>query len=348
MSHSSGERWAHVDALSAGEAVTITTAFDVVRTGTLTENAAGELWLDDILVRQQNSWVGVQVKNLRRAILEPGIYDGISHGDYHADPVPSGSLSSTQLKWLIPPSCPAKFRWNTDNPIDREVTEGMDIGQVYHTLALGEGPAIVEVKADSWRTKAAQDERDWARKVGRTPILSERLAEVREMVKVLHADPIAKAALSNGKSEQSFFWREIEGVWGRGRVDWLPNPRKGRLIIPDLKSAYTANPADFGRTSATDYGYAQSADWYLRGLRAVGYADERTAFVFVVQEKKPPYLPQVIQLDADSMRVGEILNDRAIQTYIQCRESGRWPGYHEGVATSRLAPWLIREVLESE
>ena len=278
-------------------------------------------------------------------MTEPGIYDGVSHGDYHAHP----ALSSTQVKWITPPSCPALFRWNVDHPTLREVTEGMEIGQAYHTLTFGVGPRIVEIAAPDWRTKAAQEERDAARAEGLTPILSHKLAEVRLMVEVLHADPIARAALSNGKAEQSFFWTDMYGVECRGRVDWLPERQKGRrLIIPDLKSATSAHPAEFGRNPATEYGYAQSAEWYLRGLRNLGYADDRTVFVFVVQEKRPPYVPQVIQLDADSMRVGQILNDRALELYAQCVERGKWPGYSEGVAMSRLAPWLIREVLDSE
>lgn len=282
------------------------------------------------------------------SITEPGVYDGVPHEDYHHDPVPAGSLSSTQLKWLTPPSCPALFRWNTDHPEEREVTEGMEIGQAYHTLAFGVGPRIVEVDAPDWRTKAAQAARDEARAVGETPILTGKLAEVRAMVEVLRADPIARDLLADGRPEQSFFWQEREGIWGRGRVDWLPNATTYPLIVPDLKSAETAEPYDFGRGSATRYGYAQSADWYLRGLRALGLADKRSTFVLIVQEKRPPYIVQPMQLDDESMRAAQVLNDRALDLYARCRESGEWPRYEPGIATARLAQWLINEVLDDE
>lgn len=348
MSHSSGQRWPEVDALSPGDGVTLAMADGRIVTGEAVATEDG-LTVGDVLVRQLNGWVGLGIFSVRRAILTPGIYDDISHEDYHSDPVPGGSLSSTGLKLLTPPSCPAKYRWQTDHPAQREVTEALEIGQAYHTLALGEGPTIIEVKADSWRGRDAQEARDYARQTGRTPILTGKLAAVREMVKVLRADPIAASALRSGKAEQSFFWQDFHEIWGRGRVDWLPTRAKGnRLIVPDLKSAASANPEDFGREPARKYGYAQSADWYLRGLRALGYADRRSVMIFLVQEKDPPYLVQPIQLDSESMRVGELLNDRALETYDRCLQSGTWPGYHEGVALASLPGWYITQTLESE
>jgi hypothetical protein len=169
------------------------------------------------------------------------------------------------------------------------------------------------------------------------------------MVKVLRADPIFQALVTEGQPEASFWWHDLYGIECRGRVDWLPTRVKGRrLIVPDLKSARTANPHDFARTACIDYGYAQSADWYLRGLRAIGEADERATFVFIAQEKKPPYLVQPVQLNSDSMRAGEILNDRALETYAKCLETDTWPGYHEGIALAGMPGWYVNPILESE
>lgn len=273
-----------------------------------------------------------------------GLYLDVDHDEYHGD----DALSSTWVKLLTPPSCPALFKYERDHWADRKVTAALDFGQAYHTLAFGAGPEIAVVDAASWQGKAAQEERDAIRTNGQVPVLAGDHVTLRAMVAVLRDDPIFKALTADGQPEASFWWTDLYGIECRGRVDFLPKRGKGRLIIPDLKSARTANPHDFARTACVDYGYAQSADWYLRGLRAVDEADDSTAFIFLPQEKTPPYLVQPVQLNADSMRAGEVLNDRALETYAKCLETDTWPGYAPGVALAGMPGWYVNPILESE
>jgi hypothetical protein len=114
-------------------------------------------------------------------------------------------------------------------------------------------------------------------------------------------------------------------VWRRARLDWLPDSRPGRLIIPDYKTAVSANPQHFDRT-VDSYGYHCQDQWYTDAVKALDLYDD-PAFVFVVQEKTPPYLVEVVQLDADTKRIGRAENRRAIDIYRRCTESGVWPGY---------------------
>ncbi|MBO0827768.1 MAG: hypothetical protein J2P24_08300 [Streptosporangiales bacterium] len=48
-------------------------------------------------------------------ITEPGVYN-LPAAVYHADPVPGGSLSQSGAKKLLPPSCPALYRYWADHP----------------------------------------------------------------------------------------------------------------------------------------------------------------------------------------------------------------------------------------
>ena len=279
----------------------------------------------------------------------PGIYPDVSHDDYHAHP----ALSSTGARRLTDPSCPALFRYAADHP-ERPAVEVLELGQAFHTLVFGAGPAVTTIPADvlakngAVSTTAAKAYCDGVRAEGGIPLKAEKVALLEAMAAVVRADPIFAAATAAGAPEVSAFWTDLYGVECRARFDWLPTRVKGRrLIVPDLKSARSAHPRTFARTAATEHGYAQQADWYLRGLRALGLADDRAAFVFFPQEKTPPFLVQPVQLDAEAMRVGEILNDRAIETYARCMESGRWPGYHDGVALAQLPGWYTQPVLES-
>ena len=136
----------------------------------------------------------------------------------------------------------------------------------------------------------------------------------------------------------SLFWQDPDtSVPLRARVDWLRDRAPGRLIIPDYKTASSAHPETFAK-SAANYLYHLQDAWYGDGARALGL-DEDPAFVFVVQEKTPPYLVTVVELDSDARRAGRALGRRAIATYQACVESGEWPGYSSEIELISLPPW---------
>lgn len=273
-----------------------------------------------------------------------GLYLGVDHDEYHDDP----ALSSTGARHLTPPSCPAKFRWNADNRRERKVTPAMEFGQAYHTLAFDAGPEIVIIDAPDWRTKAAQAERDEARAAGKVPLLAYEHRKVQAMAAILRADTTFRALTVDGAPEVSLWWHDDHDVQCRARTDWLPEIRKGqRLILPDWKTTTSAHPETFGAKSMQRYGYAQQADWYTRGFRALDLADD-ALMLFAAQETEPPYVLQWIQPDADAMRVGRILNDRALETFARCTETNTWGGYADGIALASLPGWYANPIIESE
>lgn len=275
-------------------------------------------------------------------VTEPGVVLGMSEADYHGDPVPEGSLSSSGARQLLPPSCPALFRWALDNPAPPKRT--FDFGHAAHRHVLGTGPELVAVDAPDWRTNAAKAARDEARLRGAVPLLAHEMTVVEDMAAVLSAHPVAGAFLhpDRGEAEVSMFWRdEPTKVMRRARLDWLPTASTGRRIIADYKTAPTAEPAAFARSAAA-YGYHCQAAWYLDGVLALGLADD-AAFVFIVQAKEPPYLVSVVELDALALRIGRERNRRAIDRYLQCRTTDRWPGFCDDVELVSLPVWAERE-----
>jgi hypothetical protein len=127
----------------------------------------------------------------------------------------------------------------------------------------------------------------------------------------------------------------------RARLDWLPERRGGRLILPDYKTCESAHREKF-RKSAANYGYHQQADWYTGGAKVLEL-DEDPAFVFVAQEIQPPYLVNVIELAAPSLSVGHNLNYIARQIYAECVTNNRWPGYSDDVELVDLPEWYLRQ-----
>ncbi|WP_087587690.1 PD-(D/E)XK nuclease-like domain-containing protein [Prescottella equi] len=262
-----------------------------------------------------------------------GVYADIPDSVYHSD---RGSLSSSGARKLLPPSCPAIFRYEQDHP--RESTTAFDLGHAAHTLVLGYGAEIVEVKAGAWSTKAAKEAREQAYAEGKTPLLSKEVAQVHGMAAALKAHPLAAALFADGEPERSMYWRDDEtGVMLRMRPDWLPNQSTGRLIVTDYKTSVDSNPDVFGK-SAANFCYHQQAAWYLEGLAALGISND-AAFVFVVQSKTPPYLVSVVELHHDALMLGRRLNRRAIDIYADCHANNHWPGWGDDVALVDLPNW---------
>lgn len=257
------------------------------------------------------------------AVTEPGVY-AMPDAYYHADPVPGGSLSRSGAKLLLPPSCPARFAYERGR--EPATKKEWDIGHAAHRLALGAGPDLVRIDADEWRSKAIKDEVAAVRKAGGVPLRPADYTAVHEMADALWQHPIARALFNpdHGKPEQTLVWRGHD-VWLRCRLDWLPNPDSpGRMVIPDYKTADCADPDKFARDAAR-YSYHLQDAWYTAAVDNLLGAPP--GFVFVVQEKTPPYLVTVVELDQQAKRAGHERMRRAIEIYRDCTESGIWPGY---------------------
>lgn len=272
----------------------------------------------------------------------PGVYD-IPAELYHADPIPGGSLSSTGARKLLPPSCPALFKYEQDHP--QAPRKEFDLGTAAHQLVLGDGPQLVRIDADEWRSNAVKAEVAAVRAAGAIPLKPAEYEQVHAMAAALRAHPVASTLLAPGRGlpEQSLFWQDRPtGIWRRARLDWLPNPGTGRMIIPDYKTTRDAS-FDAIQKAVHAYGYHQQADWYLSGARSLGLADQDAVFLFIFQEKNPPYLVTVCQLDGAAMRIGRELNRTAIELYAHCSKTGRWPGYSDDIELVPLPAWVERQ-----
>ncbi|MFD4662496.1 PD-(D/E)XK nuclease-like domain-containing protein [Streptomyces halstedii] len=270
--------------------------------------------------------------------IAPGLYPDLGMTAYHADRT---SLSSSGARRLLPPSCPALFRHEQDNPQPSKKT--FDLGNAAHRLVLGEGPNPVRIDAHEWRSAAVKAEVADVRAAGGVPLKPGEFEQVHAMADAIRRHPVASAlfAPESGRPEVSVFWKDgPSGITRRARFDWLPNPRTGRLIIPDYKTCRSAEPSALAR-AVDEYGYHCQDDWYRAAARAADLSDD-PAFVFVCQEKTAPYLVTVVELDATARRIGAARNRRAIETFARCTETGYWPGYSDSIEYLSLPVWAER------
>jgi len=269
-----------------------------------------------------------------QTISLPGVYD-ISADVYHLDPVAGGTLSSSGARKLL--ECPARFRWDQQHPTPP--TKTFEIGHAAHKMVLGAGPELVRINAAEWRTNAVKAEVEQARAEGKVPLRPLDYDAVHAMADAIRAHPLARVLFdpTGGQPEQTLVWRdEATGVWRRAMLDW----RRERVIV-DYKSAVSASKAAFTKAVA-NFGYHQQDTYYRDGVTALGLADD-PAFLFVVQEKDPPYLVAVYDIDDEDLRIGRERNRRALEMYRDCTASGIWPGYSTEIETIALPAWARRQ-----
>jgi len=276
-------------------------------------------------------------------ITEPGPYEGMPEADYHGDPVPGGSLSSTGTRKLLPPSCPAKFRYWLDH--EQAPKTVFEEGSAAHKLVLGVGPKLELVDKARWDTNEVKAKLAEIRARGDIPLKKPQYDMVHAMAEALRSDPIAGPLLdpARGVSELSLFWRD-HSVWGRARLDrltWIG--QRGRPVIVDYKTCASAAPAKVEK-AISDRGYHIQGAHYTAGARALLLGGEDLGFLLVMQEKEPPYLVTVVEPDSTAMRMGAIRVRQAFDLYAECQASDRWPGYADDVVLAELPPWETREL----
>lgn len=280
------------------------------------------------------------------SITEPGVYEDITPEDYHRDPVEYGSLSSSGARKLLPPNCPALFIYEQENPPDPK--PHFDIGHAAHRLVLGSGPPIIDTRLDNRRGNAWKDAAAEARERGAVPLLTQDYEMVHDMAAALREHPFAGLLFDpdHGRPEVTIVWEDVghlpdgraRPVWRRLRLDWLPDRGPGRLIIPDYKTCAAADLDSLAR-AVVAHGYHQQDAWYRAGCEALDLAGPEARFVFVFQEKAPPYLVHVVELDHVAQQIAAGLNRTAINIYAECRDTARWPGYADDVTHLQLPTW---------
>lgn len=252
----------------------------------------------------------------------PKVVDGLSAEAYHADKT---SISSSGLRALLAPGCPAQFKYDRDHPPAPK--REFDLGNAVHAEVLGEGHDIVEVDFPNYLKGDARAVRDAAYAAGKVPLLPKEKQQVDDMAAAIRQHPLAGPlfAPGSGIAERSLYWTDpATGVRCRVRPDWLKQ-LPGMTLAVDLKTTKDANPEAVSR-AIRDYSYHQQDAFYTDGIWAA-LQPEDVRFVFVFQSKTAPYLVTVRELADQDRDIGRARNERALRIYKECESTGIWPDW---------------------
>lgn len=260
---------------------------------------------------------------------------------YHADPCSAPSLSSSVAQILLRES-PYKAWYSHPrlNPEYKEVhEEKFDLGTAAHSLLLESISNIVIVAADSWRTKAAKEQRDAARASGRVALLEHHHQKVAAMVKA--------AQEFIGTSEIGPYWvlgeSEVTGIWQEGPT-WLrcrfDRITKDRKVIMDYKTTEDASPDGFQRQMLR-MGYHIQEAFYRRAVRQIDGIEAN--FAFLAQSTEPPHECTLHGCDPALQEIADADVEQAIQMWTHCVKTSDWPSYDKRIHWAMPSTWLMQK-----
>jgi hypothetical protein len=274
--------------------------------------------------------------------LAPGAYADLDPNLYHAD----HGVGSSCLK--VFKRSPLHY-WTQCADPDRvipEPTPAQKVGTAYH-VALFEPEAFADrytiVPADvDRRNKAGKEAYAALLATGRELIDADDAAAVLAMATVVHKHPMGKALLGTPNTwmrEVSIFV-DVDGLTCKIRPDFciLPCAAFPNGLIVDGKSCEDAREDAFGRSVwRYEYGFqaAYYADMWRRHFRTAGLPP----FIWLAQEKSPPYAPAFYSASREVLAHGRSLYEPLLEQLQACRAANTWPGYPTGISELILPVW---------
>ena len=232
-------------------------------------------------------------------------------------------ISASDLKKMM--QSMAHWKYYKEHPEDSD-SPALLFGRASHKMILEpydfDNDFVVAPVVDK-RTKAGKEE--WQKFVEENQekdvITQETYDQLIAMRDALYATPFCKR-LIDGEHEKSFFWDE-DGLTMKCRPDSF-GKIGGRYIAIDYKTCECAETERFMKDSIR-YGYDLQAAHYLKGLKESYGVDFE--FVFICQEKKPPYVCNIVQADEYFIQSGNQVRESLIEDYRECLKRGEWKGY---------------------
>ncbi len=280
-------------------------------------------------------------------ISEPGIYD-IPMDDYHGDFCVGPSVSSSVIRKILSKSPAHAWATSPFNPkrVEEKTSDAFSFGKaIADWLAYGglsDDKYLILPKDFNGRTSEGKAIIADAAKNKVVVIKQSHMDDIKKMQAALEAHPYATAAFKGGNPERSLIWKDEEtGLWMKARPDYLPHALK---IIPDYKTAASGHPEDFCR-DVGKYGYHIQAAMALEGIEVLTGKTPKS-FIFVVQEKSPPYVVQVYDLDADDLEIGRAMLLRGKRIFAECLEKDHWPGYSDRPISASIPMWKRGQLIQ--
>lgn len=232
--------------------------------------------------------------------------------------------------WLMNTS-PMHFKYRMEH--EQEQTPALIFGQAMHKFILEPESFTDEfaiIPNVDRRTKAGKEEfeRFKTENEFKTWLAQDQYEQILNMAAALESNDAIHAILSdvNKRVESPFCW--IDGETGepcKVKADILTYIDEKPTII-DYKTTMSCADRAFER-EARRYGYGFQAGMYCEGIDLGSL--EQHEFIFIAQEKNPPYAARIYRCDRGFIEAGQRRFHTLLRLYHECRMNDDWYGYPE-------------------
>lgn len=279
------------------------------------------------------------VLELASWITEPGIY-AMDDRRYHADPVVGGSVSSTVLRMMTPPTGSPKHARHYLNH-GRPPKGYYDVGSAYHAKVLGVGDEIVAVEADDWKLKASRARRKELYAAGKIPLLRKEVDQVEAMHRsTMEHERIGKI-FEPGTFTPEFVivWPDnATGIMCRAKIDAVPH-YDTLMTMVDLKTTNKADRQSLMTTLAR-FSYHQQFAFYRAGCLALDLAADVLPYAVFI-EKDAPHVVVGYPIAEEAITWGEQHNRAALDAFARARDANYWPGFDDPRCGDEIEPLTV-------
>ena len=247
---------------------------------------------------------------------------------------------------------PEKFKYFLEHPVEQ--TPAMAFGSACHKMILEPDTFGLEyATAPQVDRRTKEGKAMWEAfcndNAGKTILSPDDVSTMEEMETALIRCQLAKKLLwGKGESEVPYFWTDPEtGEKCKVKADRIVTYNRRKYIV-DYKTTMTADTFHFN-SEIWKRGYFFQAGMYAEGWKIANRKKKLPGFLFVAQEKKPPYSVNVIEVSEEVMGAGIAKFHQLMDKYHQCKVLDQWPGYLNGNVPNDayLPTWMERE-LEDE
>jgi len=245
---------------------------------------------------------------------------------------------------------PALFKYT-----ERQDTAAMSFGRALHSLLL-QGQTRYVIKPQTYGPDekpwhgGARECKDWMVQNADKTIFSADEADALECA-VRHAlahETVAHLLAGAYKELAVFGASQTGAAWGKGRMDAV-NFRGDRVQVIDVKTTQDARLSAFSKT-ILQRGYHRQAAWYRRLISQFLDKAVRVEFWFVAVEVDPIPRVNVWKLEEAALDYADDELDKLIEKLDQCKQTGRWPDYHDKdvglMGTIDLPKWVYGDETE--
>ena len=236
-------------------------------------------------------------------------------------------------------------------PSDQEPSLAMQAGEMVHAYALQgiKMPYVVrpEIAPDGSPWHGAKKVcKEWVAAQKAPVFTTDEIGNQAGMVAALEASVEFQAIRELCPNRERPAFATYRGVEIKALFDMEGEDATGVPMIGDLKTCQSGHPDDFVR-SCIRYKYPLQAVWYSTVLALEKGLEQRPGFIWVTVESSAPYNVTCYSVPDAAWDTGQRQMDRIIDLYLQCRESGEYPGYGHGIQQLNWPAWADKETYEA-